>query len=141
MICTWKGCNKEASIPQKDRNGSIWANLCTDHDREINTALETLQPKSIMRAWILASGGAQKMTQNRRDMIASLAAPKTAGIARRVEKIPTVVNKLALIKAVAAGKVPPNVLDENPQVIKKLVNAGMEIPGVTFEERTSISVR
>ena len=74
-------------------------------------------------------------------MIASLAAPKTAGIARRVEKIPTVVNKLALIKAVAAGKVPPNVLDENPQVIKKLVNAGMEIPGVTFEERTSISVR
>ena len=61
MLCTWKDCNQYASSPQKDRNGKVWANLCIDHNKEIEGVLASPQPQSIMRVWVLATGGAKKM--------------------------------------------------------------------------------
>jgi hypothetical protein len=58
-----------------------------------------------------------------------------------VNLIPQVVNAMALIKAVAEGNVPPSVIDFNMSNIKKLVNAGMKLPGVTVTEQRNVSVR
>ncbi len=63
--CTWKDCDKEATHKQvRDDGVSVWANLCTDHHEELEKALHQPTPKSILRAWVLASGGAKTMTDN-----------------------------------------------------------------------------
>lgn len=31
MKCTWKDCNKEAEKPLFSKNGTEWANLCSEH--------------------------------------------------------------------------------------------------------------
>jgi hypothetical protein len=59
--------------------------------------------------------------------------PKTSGMSSKKGYIPSIHNRLALIKAVASGAVPDGVLDINLGALKKLANAGMlNIPGVTF---------
>ena len=61
MTCTWKECDKEALHQQTDRGGRQWACLCDQHHKELDAALEALDAKKMMRAWVLASGGAKKM--------------------------------------------------------------------------------
>ena len=68
-------------------------------------------------------------------------APQVKGLSSKVNLIPQVVNAMALIKAVAEGTVPPTVIDFNISNIKKLVNAGMKLPGVTVTEQRNVSVR
>lgn len=63
MQCTWKDCNGEASHPQHDRDGRQWANLCDEHHKELDDACLALDVKKMMRAWVLASGGAKKMAK------------------------------------------------------------------------------
>ena len=63
--CTWKDCDKEAKHKQvRDDGISIWAHLCEDHHKELEKALCQLTPKAVLRAWVLASGGAKTMTDN-----------------------------------------------------------------------------
>lgn len=69
MICTWKNCNKQAIKPQLDKNGKQWAKLCQQHHDELESALDLVNnkpfnPKILLRAWILASGGAKEMVKN-----------------------------------------------------------------------------
>jgi DNA repair exonuclease SbcCD ATPase subunit len=68
-------------------------------------------------------------------------APKVKGLSSKVNLIPQVVNAMALIKAAAEGNVPPTVIDFNMSNIKKLVNAGMKLPGVAVTEQRNVSVR
>ena len=73
--------------------------------------------------------------------VINVQAPKVKGLSSKVNLIPQVVNAMALIKAVAEGNVPPSVIDFNMSNIKKLVNAGMKLPGVTVTEQRNVSVR
>lgn len=63
MNCTWKECTHEGSIVQKDKNGNVWATLCKEHDSELTASLVQENPKLMLRSWILAVGGAEKMTE------------------------------------------------------------------------------
>jgi hypothetical protein len=73
--------------------------------------------------------------------VINVQAPKVKGISSKVNLIPQVVNAMALIKAVAEGNVPQTVIDFNMSNIKKLVNAGMKLPGVAVTEQRNVSVR
>jgi hypothetical protein len=73
--------------------------------------------------------------------VINVQAPKVKGLSSKVNLIPQVVNAMALIKAVAEGNVPPTVIDFNMSNIKKLVNAGMKLPGVAVTEQRNVSVR
>ncbi len=69
------------------------------------------------------------------------APPKVKGMSTRVKKVPTVVNPMALVKAVASGKIPEGVITFDMKAIEKLVNAGMTLPGVSVRSERSVSVR
>lgn len=58
--CTWKDCNQPATHPQLSNDGSEWANLCDSHSEEMEQAVTSLDPKTLVRSWILAMGGAKK---------------------------------------------------------------------------------
>lgn len=73
--------------------------------------------------------------------VLNVQAPKIKGLSSKVNLIPQVVNAVALIKAVAEGTVPPTVIEFNMSNIKKLVNAGMKLPGVAVTEQRNVSVR
>lgn len=67
---------------------------------------------------------------------------KTKGASTRFELVPQVVNKMALIKAVANGTVPDTVFDVNMGALKKYVNMMKRAtPGVSCEERAVVSGR
>ena len=67
--CTWKNCEKQATHPQDDNYGHEWANLCNDHHQELESATDSMKPKLIVKAWMLAMDGAkhaaQRMTGNK----------------------------------------------------------------------------
>lgn len=56
--------------------------------------------------------------------------PKIAGLSFRTEKKGEIINKLQVIKAVAAGTLPLELVDINNTVLNRLVKAGMNIAGV-----------
>lgn len=62
--CTWKDCQRVGAHAQTDRNGGTWAVLCPEHHVELEQAIESLDPKKLMRAWVLAQGGAKKAAQS-----------------------------------------------------------------------------
>lgn len=67
---------------------------------------------------------------------------KVKGASSRFELVPQVVNKMALIKAVANGNVPDTVLDVNMGQLKKYVNMMKRAtPGVTYTEQAVVSGR
>jgi len=67
---------------------------------------------------------------------------KVKGASCRFELMPQVVNKMALIKAVANGTVPDTVLDVNMGALKKYVNMMKRAtPGVSFTEKAVVSGR
>ncbi|MFH2074382.1 MAG: hypothetical protein ABIJ57_03415 [Pseudomonadota bacterium] len=73
---------------------------------------------------------------------AVIEAPKVAGLSSRTELIPEVVNPLALVKAIADGRFPPGLIKEwDYALLKKLVNSGMNIPGVSSQSRRVMGVR
>lgn len=68
--------------------------------------------------------------------------PKVAGLSSRTELIPEVINPLALIKAIADGRFPAGLVKEwDYTLLKKLVNSGMNIPGVSSQSRRVMGVR
>ena len=61
--CTWKNCTEEAKHPQIATGGEVWGNLCDKHHQELEDAIEKLDPKTLLRAWVLAQGGAEAATK------------------------------------------------------------------------------
>lgn len=61
--CTWKDCDQAGILVQWDKNYEQWAYLCLEHDRELNKTLDNPSPKTLLKYWVLANGGAKKMTE------------------------------------------------------------------------------
>lgn len=57
MTCTWKDCAEAAVVPQVDADGAVWANLCPDHNKQLDDAIGG-DIKLTLKYWILAQGGA-----------------------------------------------------------------------------------
>ena len=67
MKCSWKGCCKEAIHKLKDRDGNTWGNLCDEHHNELESCIfpgAGFSAKKMLRAWVLAHGGAESLTNN-----------------------------------------------------------------------------
>ena len=60
--CTWKDCPNGAKHIEKDRFGIPWAFLCEKHHQKLLDAINS-GPKNLLQIWILAGGGAEKMTE------------------------------------------------------------------------------
>lgn len=60
--CTWEGCKSNATHLQTAKDGAQWAHLCATHAAELEAACDIASPiwtpKRMLRAWILAQGGA-----------------------------------------------------------------------------------
>jgi DNA repair exonuclease SbcCD ATPase subunit len=67
--------------------------------------------------------------------------PKVEGMSDRKDPVPAVVDPMALVRAIADKDVPLSVIDWNMGNIKKLIKAGVFVPGVKVEWRRNISVR
>jgi len=65
--CTWRGCTDEGVCSQKDSDGNEWANLCKWHRSMLNASIKAKGVKHILRAWVLASGGAEKLAKKTTD--------------------------------------------------------------------------
>lgn len=76
--CTWVDCTEHANFPQKSKDGSIWANLCSAHNKELDDSL--LDPKGVLRCWVRASGGAKSMAAR------MMEEPATKNLIKAVEK-------------------------------------------------------
>ena len=61
--CRWKGCCGVGEHSRVDRSGRTWSVLCSRHYKELDAVIASLDPKKLMRAWVLASGGAEKMAK------------------------------------------------------------------------------
>jgi hypothetical protein len=60
ITCYWKGCAGNGSAELRDKNGDVWTRLCAVHVKELDEAIQSLSPRRVMRAWVLAHGGAAK---------------------------------------------------------------------------------
>jgi hypothetical protein len=70
------------------------------------------------------------------------AAPKVKGVGGiKTEKIPEVMNPYVLLAAVVAKTIPIAVVDFNMVQIKRLVNAGMTLPGVVTTDKYKTNIR
>ena len=66
---------------------------------------------------------------------------KSKGLSSNIVKIPTVVDGMALIKAVAEGTAPIGVVKFDLVQIKRIVNAGVTLPGVAVENKRDTRIR
>lgn len=64
--CTWVGCGELGMHEQLDKLGNRWAYLCPQHHEELDNAIRSLVPRLVMKAWIRAHGGAQRLTEKMR---------------------------------------------------------------------------
>lgn len=68
-------------------------------------------------------------------------AVKLAGFSIIEDKEVIIVNAMALIKSVAEGKTPVSIITFDMKAIKKLVTAGMTLPGVAVQTKKSLRVK
>jgi hypothetical protein len=65
MRCTWnekdERCDKEAKFPQIATDGEVWANLCEEHNAQLEQAIELLDARKLLSSWVKAGGGPKKM--------------------------------------------------------------------------------
>ena len=65
MRCTWVDgrirCPLPAMSPQKAKDGEVWANLCSAHNKELDASIGKLDASVILRNWVRGGGGAKKM--------------------------------------------------------------------------------
>lgn len=115
----------------------------TDVEEEVMKArLEILEAQ--------AEGNAEAVEEKRAEVVETnvvptpapiSAPPKVNGMSSRVKKVATVVNPMALIKAVASGEIPKGVITFDIKAIERLVNADMNVPGVSVQSQRTVSVR
>ncbi len=134
-----------------------FSNPITDKEREIQTAV---------RAWRFKKAEAQrKQEEKARKLqgqmqakadragldiaIPAIVPPTPQKITRvdggqvheRKQWVCEIMNKAEIIKAVAAGSIPSDVLDPNITIIRNLTKSGINIPGVKAGYETALSVR
>lgn len=63
MKCTWKDCNQDGIIDQRDKNNNVWATLCQFHHKIFDNSISNSDLKKILKNWILAQGGSKKATE------------------------------------------------------------------------------
>lgn len=61
--CTWINCESEAKYPQIAEDGDVWANLCDTHNQELDSSLDSTNPKILLSVWVKAQGGAKRAAQ------------------------------------------------------------------------------
>jgi hypothetical protein len=54
------GCTALAAVPQLDKGGKPWANLCAKHDAEVITSIVSGDARKLLSNWVKAQGGAKK---------------------------------------------------------------------------------
>ena len=59
-LCTYVGCTALASVPYLDKGGRPWANLCKEHDAEVNASITSGDARRLLSNWVKAQGGAKK---------------------------------------------------------------------------------
>jgi hypothetical protein len=69
IFCTWKECKEQATKHQVGKDGKTWATLCDNHDKELNEALASEDPKKIVSSWVKAKGGAERAAKEFTDGI------------------------------------------------------------------------
>ena len=69
-------------------------------------------------------------------------AAKVQGVGSRTEWVPVeVVNLRQVIQDVLDGRLPQGIVTINMQAVKKVKNTGLEVRGITFEQRRVTSLR
>lgn len=63
--CTWEGCGNEARAPQIAGDGSVWANLCDEHSKQLEDAIDALDVEKILSSWVKAQGGSAQAARKR----------------------------------------------------------------------------
>lgn len=101
--------------------------------RKFNTLQEKVEEKQAEVETVMTTPAPTLVVNNTR---------KVAGLSSRTELIPEVINPLALVKAIADGRFPVGLVKEwDYALLKKLVNSGMNIPGVSSQSRRVMGVR
>jgi hypothetical protein len=60
LRCTWMGC-QNCGEQQVAKDGTKWAVLCSEHLAELENAINPVfKPAKVVRAWVLAQGGAKE---------------------------------------------------------------------------------
>lgn len=65
--CTWqdppdKLCERLAAIDHTTQDGEVWARLCKEHDKElVDSQSDPINVPLMLRCWVRAGGGHQKM--------------------------------------------------------------------------------
>lgn len=84
MQCSWASkdvqCQHEGVVPQKGRDGSQWAELCEEHDRQLTAAIDSGDAKKLMSAYIKARGGAKKCAERDAPMVSKVVAAVVGAI-------------------------------------------------------------
>lgn len=70
MECTWKlkdehKCLSNATYEQTGRDGEVWAVLCRHHNDLLQDAIDGSDVKKMLRFWVAANGGAERMASTR----------------------------------------------------------------------------
>lgn len=129
-----------AELEKKIEKGGL-----TEVENEvIHKQLGILQTKRDSKAETLERN--QSAIEEVETMPAAVAAPAVSlkGVGGgRTERIPTLFNKEALIKAIAAGDMPIDLVDENMGKVKKYVNAfpNSRVPGISIETKSVVRIR
>ena len=55
--CTWLHCDRRATVEQTTWDGSIWADLCGNHDKKLHEAYDKMDYKNLFDYWVKAQGG------------------------------------------------------------------------------------
>lgn len=137
-----------------EKGGDIQENIATlKHELEDPEIIPIEEAAITAQLEILeaqAEGNAEKVEQKKAEAVAPVyvppaapvtASPKVKGLSSSKKKVGTVTNPMALIKAVASGTIPQGVIKFDMTAINKLLNAGMTLPGVSYEEDRTIAVR
>lgn len=74
-------------------------------------------------------------------MSAPTSSPKTKGMSARKKLEATVVNPMALVKAIASGQAPIGIIKWDIGQINKIVNTGMRLPGTNTTTKRVVGVR
>lgn len=65
--CTWQDpperrCERLAAIDHIEQDGEVWARLCKEHDKElVDSQSDPINVPLMLRCWVRAGGGHQKM--------------------------------------------------------------------------------
>jgi hypothetical protein len=81
-VCTWKGCSRKAAHRQIAQDGDKWANLCEQHNTQLEEAITGGEAKTLLHCWTMAGGGPEKMAAR----LASGSAGRLADLLKAVGK-------------------------------------------------------